>query len=157
HYLATPELSFTIRQLKAHGGLNLSASHNPPDDNGGKFYDERGGQPGPPEDQIMAHLVDQVTTIRAVPRAEAMRAGKVHLLNDGPHKAYIEVCRKQSLVPAPKTDDFKVVFTPLHGVGALTAMEVLIEQGFRVLPVAEQMTPDGQFPNVTKTPNPEVP
>ena len=40
HYLATPELSFTIRQLRAHGGLNLSASHNPPDDNGGKFYDE---------------------------------------------------------------------------------------------------------------------
>ena len=48
-------------QLSAHGGLNVSASHNPPDDNGGKFYDERGGQPVPPEDQIMADLVDQVT------------------------------------------------------------------------------------------------
>src|SRR6516225_3871611 len=44
-YLATPELSFIIRQFQAHGGLNISASHNPPDDNGGKFYDERGGQP----------------------------------------------------------------------------------------------------------------
>ncbi len=55
-YLATPELSFLIRQLHAHGGLNISASHNPPDDNGGKFYDERGGQPVPPEDQIMADL-----------------------------------------------------------------------------------------------------
>src|SRR6516165_1590625 len=49
-YLATPELSFTIRHLGAHGGLNVSASHNPPDDNGGKFYDERGGQPVPPDD-----------------------------------------------------------------------------------------------------------
>ena len=56
----TPELSFTIRYLHAHGGLNMSASHNPPDDNGGKFYDERGGQPVPPEDQIMTDLVDQV-------------------------------------------------------------------------------------------------
>jgi phosphoglucomutase/phosphomannomutase len=64
HFVATPELSFTIRQLHAHGGLNVSASHNPPDDNGGKFYDERGGQPVPPDDQIMADLVDQVTVIK---------------------------------------------------------------------------------------------
>jgi phosphoglucomutase/phosphomannomutase len=89
--------------------------------------------------------------------AEALRSGRVHLLDDVPHREYINVCLKQSLVPPPKTDDFKVVFTPLHGVGAMTAMETLVAQGFRVLPVAEQMTPDGQFPNVTKTPNPEVP
>src|SRR5205807_2473188 len=50
-----------------------------------------------------------------------------------------------------------IVFTPLHGVGSMTAMEALINQGFRVTPVEEQMTPDGQFPNVTKSPNPEVP
>jgi phosphoglucomutase/phosphomannomutase len=157
HFLATPELSFTIRFLKGHGGLNLSASHNPPDDNGGKFYDERGGQPVPPEDQIMADLVDQVTAIKSLPWPEALRSGKVHLLDSEPHKRYVKVCLEQSLVPVPRTDDFKVVFTPLHGVGAMTAMEILEQQGFRVLPVAEQMKPDGQFPNVTKTPNPEVP
>jgi phosphoglucomutase/phosphomannomutase len=157
HYLATPELSFTIRYLKAHGGLNLSASHNPPDDNGGKFYDERGGQPVPPDDQIMADLVDQVTAIKALPWIEAQRSGRLHWLDESPHRAYIDLCRKSSLVPPPKLDVFKVVFTPMHGVGALTAMTTLVEQGFRVLPVAEQMTPDGQFPNVTKTPNPEVP
>ncbi len=158
HYLATPELSFTIRHLRAHGGLNVSASHNPPDDNGGKFYDERGGQPVPPDDQIMADLVDQVAEIKSLPWPEALRSGKVHLLDDAPHRAYIDLCRRQSLVrPPAKTEDFKVVFTPLHGVGALTAMETLVEQGFRVIPVAEQMTPDGQFPNVTRTPNPEVP
>jgi hypothetical protein len=61
----TAELSFTIRYLRAHGGLNISASHNPPDDNGGKFYDEHGGQPVPPDDQIMADLVDQVAHIKA--------------------------------------------------------------------------------------------
>src|SRR5579884_1104742 len=157
HYLATPELSFTIRYLKAHGGLNISASHNPPDDNGGKFYDERGGQPVPPDDQIMADLVDQVTAIKALPWIEAQRSGRLRWLDETPHRAYIDLCRKSSLVPPPKLDDFKVVFTPMHGVAALTAMTTLVEQGFRVLPVAEQMTPDGQFPNVTKTPNPEVP
>ncbi|HZV03570.1 MAG TPA: phospho-sugar mutase [Gemmataceae bacterium] len=156
HYLATPELSFAIRFLKAHGGLNISASHNPPDDNGGKFYDERGGQPVPPDDQIMADLVDQVTAIKVLPWIEAQRSGRLHWLDETPHRAYIDLCRKTSLVPPPKGDDLKIVFTPLHGVGALTAMKTLVEQGFRVLTVAEQMTPDGQFPNVTKTPNPEV-
>lgn len=156
-FLATPELSFIIRRLSAHGGLNVSASHNPPDDNGGKFYDERGGQPVPPDDQIMADLVDQVTTIKTQPWPEALRGGKVHLLDDGPHRAYIDLCRRQSLVPPPRFDEIQIVFTPLHGVGAMTAMEVLVEQGFRVRPVEEQLKPDGLFPHVTKTPNPEVP
>lgn len=158
HFLATPELSFTIRFLKAHGGLNLSASHNPPDDNGGKFYDERGAQPVPPDDQLMADLVDRVQQIKTLSWPEAVRSGKVHFLEESPHRAYIDLCRKQSLIGPPRRDeDFKVVFTPLHGVGSMTAMEALVQQGFRVLPVAEQMTPDGQFPNVTKSPNPEVP
>jgi phosphoglucomutase/phosphomannomutase len=156
-YLATPELSFTIRYLHAHGGLNISASHNPPDDNGGKFFDERGGQPVPPDDQIMADLVDQVITIKVLPWAEAVRNGRVAWLDDTPHQAYLELCRRQSLVPPPRFDEVRVVFTPLHGVGSMTAMEVLLNQGFRVSPVAEQMKPDGQFPNVTQTPNPEVP
>jgi phosphoglucomutase/phosphomannomutase len=156
-YLATPELSVTIRYLGAHGGLNISASHNPPDDNGGKFYDERGGQPVPPDDQIMADLVDQVTTIRTLPWPEAMRSGKVHLLDEAPHKAYLELIRHQSLIPPPRFDEIRIVFTPLHGVGSMTAMEALIQQGFRVTPVEEQMSPNGQFPNVTKAPNPEVP
>jgi phosphoglucomutase/phosphomannomutase len=60
-------------------------------------------------------------------------------------------------VPPPRLDEIKIVFTPLHGVGAMTAMETLVSQGFRVTPVEEQMRPDGQFPNVTQTPNPEVP
>ena len=202
-FLATPELSFLIRHLRAHGGLNISASHNPPDDNGGKFYDERGGQPVPPEDQIMADLVEQVTQVRGLSWSEAVRTGRVHFLDDFAHRAYIDLCLKQSTtatgerrvgsVPSGEwrvpskdkpslatrhspratgdlatrysplgtgdlaTGDLSIVFTPLHGVGAMTAMETLTAKGFRVLPVAEQMTPDGQFPNVTRTPNPEVP
>jgi phosphoglucomutase len=156
-YVATPELSFSIRYLKAHGGLNMTASHNPPDDNGSKFYDERGAQPVPPEDQLMSELVDQVTTIKHLAWVDAVRGGKVLFLNDAPHRAYIELCRKQSLIPPPKFDEIRVVFTPLHGCGGFCAGETLEAQGFRPIPVPEQATPDGQFPNVTKTPNPEVP
>lgn len=156
-YMATPELSFTIRYLHAHGGLNMTASHNPPDDNGSKFYNEAGAQPVPPDDQIMSECVEQVTTIRHMPFAEAVRQGKVHFLDDAPHRAYIALCRRQSLVSPPRFDELRVVFTPLHGCGSFCAGEVLELQGFRPIPVSEQMTPDGQFPNVTQTPNPEVP
>jgi len=155
--LSTPELSFTIRYLKCHGGLNVSASHNPPDDNGGKFYDERGGQPVAPEDQLMSDLVDEVATIKSLAWSDALRGGKIHFLDDAPHRAYVDLCTKQSLISPPKFDEIRVVFTPLHGVGGMQAFEVLDKAGFRPIPVAEQMEPNGQFPNVTKSPNPEVP
>ncbi len=156
-FVSTPELSFSIRHLKAHGGLNMTASHNPPDDNGCKFYDERGAQPVPPEDQIMMELVDQVTHIKTLPWADAMKSGKVHFLDLAVHDAYIDLCKKQSLIPPPKQDELRVVFTPLHGVGHGCAGETLEAAGFKLHLVAEQSTPDGQFPNVTKSPNPEVP
>lgn len=155
-YIPTPELSFNIRYLKAHGGLNMTASHNPPDDNGSKFYDERGAQPVPPEDQLMSEFVDQVVNIKTLAWADAVRSGKVHWLEDAPHRAYIELCRKESLIPPPKQDEILVVFTPLHGCGGFCAGETLEAAGFKPIPVPEQATPDGQFPNVTKSPNPEV-
>jgi phosphoglucomutase/phosphomannomutase len=155
-YLSTPELSFTIRLQRAHGGLNMSASHNPPDDNGGKFYDERGGQPVPPEDQIMADLVDQVAAIRSMPWADAVRNGLVTFLDETAHRAYIELSARQSLLGPAKPNELTVVFTPLHGVGSTTVMELLEKQRFRVVPVEEQMEPNGLFLHAT-SPNPEVP
>jgi phosphoglucomutase/phosphomannomutase len=156
-YMSTPEISFAVRYLGAHGGLSLTASHNPPDDNGLKFSDERGAQPVAPDDQIMTDIVEQVTAIRSMPFSEAVRSSKVHFLDDSTHRAYVELCLKQTLVPPPKFDEMTLVFTPLHGVGGMSAGEVLAAQGFRPIPVPEQATPDGQFPNVTKSPNPEVP
>ena len=156
-YVTTPELSFSIRYLKVHGGLNMTASHNPPDDNGSKFYDERGAQPVAPEDQMMSELVERVTAIKFLAWADAVRGGKVHFLDEAPHRAYIDLCRKQSLIPAPKFDEIRVVFTPLQGCGGFNAGETLEAQGFRPIPVPEQATPDGQFPNVSQTPNPENP
>ncbi len=155
-FMATPELSHAIRYYGAHGGLNISASHNPPDDNGGKFYDERGGQPVPPDDQIMADLVDQVVTIKSLSWPEAQRSGLVESIEDAVHHAYIELNAKQSLLGPAKSNEITVIYTPLHGVGSWTVKELLEKQRFRVAPVAEQMTPDGMFPHV-KSPNPEVP
>ncbi len=155
-FLATPELSFAIRFLQAHGGLNISASHNPPDDNGGKFYDENGAQPVPPEDQLMSEWVDQVKDIHYIPYLEAKKQGKLQFLDERAHHAYIELCKKQGLSNPPLKDEFRLVYTPLHGVGSMTAFEALIARGFQPIPVAEQMNPDGQFTNVTKSPSTEV-
>lgn len=157
HYQATPELSCLIRQLGLDGGLNISASHNPPDDNGGKFYDERGAQPVPPDDQIMADLVEKVEKTRKVAWHDGVKANLIRFIDDAPHKAYIRILERESLVEKPRAGEVSVVFTPLHGVGAMTAMEILETQGFKVIPVVSQMDPDGQFPNVSKSPNPEVP
>ena len=154
---ATPELSFLIRLRGLQGGLNISASHNPPDDNGGKFYDERGAQPVPPEDQLMADLVDKVHVIRSMNWQDAVKSNLISFLDNSAHKEYIGLLEKESLAVPPKQGELLVVFTPLHGVGAMTAMELLEARGFQVTPVPEQMQPDGQFTHVTKSPNPEVP
>ena len=157
HFQATPELSYLIRYLGLDGGLNISASHNPPDDNGGKFYDERGAQPVPPDDQIMADLVEKVEKTRHMPWHDAVRAHLIRFIDDTPHQAYIRLLEREALIAPPRAGEVAVVFTPLHGVGAMTAMELLVACGFHVIPVPEQMEPNGQFPNVTKSPNPEVP
>lgn len=156
-FQATPELSFLIRQKGLDGGLNISASHNPPDDNGGKFYDERGAQPVPPDDQIMADLVEKVASVRRVTWQDGIRTNLIRFLDEAPHRAYIRLLEREALVDKPRAGEVSVVFTPLHGVGSMTALELLEARGFQVIPVALQMTPDGQFPNVTKSPNPEVP
>lgn len=155
-YVATPELSYIIRQLKAQGGLNLTASHNPPDDNGGKFYEEFGAQPVPPDDQIMADLVDQVEEIHMMNWHDAVKQNLIVFLDDKLHHGYINLICKQSMVNAPFQGEFKIVYTPLHGVGSMTVQEALVKQGFDVVPVADQATPDGQFSHV-KSANPEVP
>ena len=157
-YLATPELSFAIRHLRRHGGLNISASHNPPDDNGGKFYDERGGQPVPPDDQIMADLVEQVTTIRSLSWADAVRTRPASTSSTTRRTAATSSCAaSRAWCRRRRSTNSRSSSRRCTASARMTAMEVLDGQGFRVMPVAEQMTPDGQFPNVTKTPNPEVP
>ncbi len=154
-YVSTPELSFAIRHLGADGGLNVSASHNPPDDNGGKFYNARGGQEVPPNDERMANHVDRVERVRAMPFSEARADGHVRDYAPEIHAAYVAVNVATSLRPDARSA--KVVFTGLHGTGDTTVVDVLRSAGFSVELEPTQAAHDGAFPEVPfRTPNPEV-
>jgi phosphoglucomutase len=154
-FLSTPELSFAIRRLGATAGLNISASHNHPDDNGGKFYNRHGAQHVPPRDEELADLVDAVRDIRRMPFDEARSAGWIAPIPADQHQAYVDLNVAQSL--APHSRSARVVFTPLHGTGGNTVGAVLRAAGFRVESVPEEAEPDGLFPAVPfRAPNPEV-
>ena len=98
--------------------------------------DERGAQPVPPEDQIMADIVDLIETIRHVSWADAQRSGKMHRLDDSMHQGYIDLCCRQSLIPPPKFDEIRVVYSPLHGVGSMTTWSVPVSGGRLPLPAS---------------------
>jgi phosphoglucomutase/phosphomannomutase len=155
-YVSTPELSFSIRRLRATGGLNVSASHNHPDDNGGKFYNAEGAQSVPPDDEEMAAYADRVERVKSIPLARALAEGLVVPIPSEVHDEYVALNVRQSIRPDAR--EARVVFTPLHGTGLSTVGEVLTAAGFRVDVVPEQSTPDGTFPAVPyRAPNPEVP
>ncbi|MGQ4809342.1 Phosphoglucosamine mutase [Candidatus Entotheonellaceae bacterium PAL068K] len=155
-YLSTPELSFSIRRLQATAGLNVSASHNHPDDNGGKFYNNRGGQEVPPHDEAMAEKVAHVNRIEMLDFATAQATGLISRIPPEIHTAYVDLNVAQTLQPAAR--QARLVFTPLHGTADTTVGEVLQGAGFDVHLVDAQATHDGSFPAVPfRTPNPEVP
>jgi phosphoglucomutase len=156
YFLSTPELSFAIRDLQAHGGLNISASHNHPDDNGAKFYMPSGGQPVPPYDEEMAKEVELVTDVPSEEFEHALHSGRVKWWDAGCHERYIQENLSQSI--APHARRALVVYTPLHGTGLHTVGDVLARAGFELRLVEQQSTPDGEFPGVKfRIPNPEVP
>lgn len=155
-YLATPELSYTIRALGASAGLNISASHNHPDDNGGKFYNAQGAQDVPPDDETMANKVAAVTRVEVLGFATAKASGLLCPVPPRMHEAYVALNVAQSLQPTVRRA--RIVFTPLHGTAGSTVGTVLRQAGFEVAMVDEQAAPDGAFPAVPfRAPNPEVP
>ena len=155
-YISTPELSYTIRNLGASAGLNISASHNHPDDNGGKFYNAKGAQDVPPDDEAMANKVAAVTRVEALDFAAVQASGLLSPVPPGVHDAYVTLNLSQSLQPGAR--HAKIVFTPLHGTADSTVGSVLRQAGFEVVVVEEQAAPDGAFPAVPfRAPNPEVP
>jgi phosphoglucomutase/phosphomannomutase len=156
YYLSTPELSFAIRHLRAHGGLNISASHNHPDDNGAKFHMPSGGQPVPPDDEDLAKEVEAVTSVPAADFDEALRAGRVHWWEAPLHARYLEASLSRSIDPSARRA--LIAYTPLHGTGLHTVGDVLPQAGFEMRLVERQAHPDGAFPEVKfRVPNPEVP
>jgi phosphoglucomutase len=153
--MSTPELSFAIRLLGADGGLNLSASHNPPDDNGGKFYNVKGGQEVPPRDEQMAREVEAVTWVDRMPLDRARAAGMVREIGPEVHEAYIQA---NLALGRSSARDARVVFTALHGTGRRTVYALLQRAGFDITLEPTQAEYDGAFTNVPfRVPNPEVP
>lgn len=153
--MSTPELSFAIRALGADGGLNVSASHNPPDDNGGKLYGPTGGQPVPPDDQ---RLAEAVLAVRSVPRLPIEAARAAGLVENIPEQVFLDYARSNGALLPVGPRGPRLVFTNLHGTGDRTVLPALRAAGFAVAPVPEQAAHDGAFPTVPFTaPNPEVP
>lgn len=154
-FVSTPELSFAIRALSAQGGLNVSASHNHPDDSGGKFYTETGAQEIPPHDERMVDHVERVDAVRTMPWEEAKASGRIHELPSAIHESYLDAACS---VLRSKSRSARVIFTNLHGVGDQTAGEALVRAGFHTTFVDAQRSHDGTFPGVRfRAPNPEYP
>ncbi|MDE0205201.1 MAG: phospho-sugar mutase, partial [Candidatus Tectomicrobia bacterium] len=122
-YISTPELSYTIRNLGATAGLNISASHNHPDDNGGKFYNAQGAQDVPPDDEAMASKVAAVSRVEALDFAAVQDSGLLFPVPPSVHQAYVKLNLSQSLQPAAR--HARIVFTPLHGTADSTVGAVL--------------------------------
>jgi len=154
--LSTPELSFAVRDLEAHGGLVISASHNPPDDNGSKFYHDHGGQMVPPFDQQLAEYIADVDRVERMSLDRALANGLVREIPSEVHGRYIEANLKLSRCPSAR--QMPVVFTPLHGTADTTVGDVLAAAGFPLTMEPTQISHDGAFPTVPfHAPNPERP
>ncbi|MEU4396722.1 phospho-sugar mutase [Kribbella sp. NPDC023855] len=146
----TPVIAFGIRHLKAVAGVVVTASHNPPQDNGYKVYLGDGSQIVPPADVEIAAAIAAVGALATVPRGDDWQTAGDELLD-----AYLD--RIATLVPADAPRDLKVAYTPLHGVGRLLVEAAVQRAGFAVpAVVASQADPDPDFPTVS-FPNPEEP
>ena len=153
---STPELSCFIVQLDAAGGVNVSASHNPPDDNGIKVYDAYGSQPIAPEDQRLVDAMENATDVRTVPFEEGLRSGMIRPLPPEVHAAYVDTYLSLYGGLRPPDPDAPVVYTPLCGCGVNTVKPVLERLGFPLLIPPDQGL-DGSFAAIPfKAPNPEV-
>ena len=153
----TPELSYAIRELKAQTGVVVTASHNPPQYNGYKAYWDNGAQVIEPHDTGIIKEVNSVKEIKTISKEEALKSGKLVLIDKEIDEKFWEMCKKQlfrSELIKEKAGTVKIVYTPLHGTGALHVEKVLGDLGLKVITVPQQREPDGAFPTVEK-PNPE--
>ena len=159
----TPELSYAVRHLGCIAGINITASHNPPEYNGYKVYWEDGAQITPPHDTGIMDEVKAITdyaSCKTMEKSEAVEKGLYIEVGDKEVDTdYIEELKKNVLHPEAiraEAKNLKIVYTPLHGTGLVPAKRVLKELGFEnVLVVPEQEKPDGEFPTVSY-PNPEA-
>ena len=158
----TPELSFAVRHLGCVAGINVTASHNPPEYNGYKVYWEDGAQITPPHDTgIMGEVkaISDWNTVKTMDKKDAVKAGLFEVIGQAVDDAYMAELKKQIIhMDAIQAEgrNLKIVYTPLHGTGNIPARRILKELGFEnVYVVPEQELPNGDFPTVSY-PNPEA-
>lgn len=150
----TPSLSFAVRELHCHGGVVLTASHNPKEYNGYKAYWQDGSQLVNPHDKNVMAEVQKVAieTLNFTGKPE-----NIHILGDNIDDLYLDHIKGLSISTdaIARQQDLKIVYTPIHGTGITLVPKVLAKFGFKnVTVVSEQSTPDGNFPTVVY-PNPE--
>ncbi|WP_324026657.1 phospho-sugar mutase [Maribacter sp. BPC-D8] len=150
----TPELSFAVRHLNCHAGIVLTASHNPPEYNGYKVYWTDGGQIVPPQDGA---IVSEINSLAFEDIKFEANDSLIQVIDKEVDEAFISQSVAAGNFNAAGKDDFKIVFTSLHGTSITAIPEVLKRGGYEnVTIIEEQAKPDGNFPTV-KSPNPEEP
>lgn len=141
--------SFAVRLYKAQAGIYISASHNPPTDNGFKCYWEDGAQVLPPHDKAVTQTVKNITAIKKDQADKSL----ITEIGDDFDTTYRARVLHESV---SNSRSATIVYSPFHGTGQYGVLPILQEAGFTVIPVEEQMEPDGNFPNVPGgVPNPE--
>ena len=158
----TPELSFAVRELGCVAGINITASHNPPEYNGYKVYWEDGAQFTPPHDKGVTEevlAIEDLSSVKTTDEASAIAAGKYEVIGKEIDDKYIAQVKAQVVNQKAideMQDQIRIVYTPLHGTGNIPARRVMKEIGFtHVYVVPEKELPDGNFPTVSY-PNPEA-
>ena len=158
----TPELSFAVRELGCVAGINITASHNPPEYNGYKVYWEDGAQFTPPHDKGVTEevlAIEDLSTVKTTDEASATAAGLYQVIGQEIDDKYIAQVKAQVVNQKAideMQDQITIVYTPLHGTGNIPARRVMKEIGFtHVYVVPEQELPNGDFPTVSY-PNPEA-
>lgn len=150
----TPELSFAVRHLDCHAGIVLTASHNPPEYNGYKVYWTDGGQIVPPQD---GEIIAEINSLEFEDIKFEADESLIQLIDREVDEAFISASVEQGSFGASGREDFKIVFTSLHGTSITAIPEVLRRAGYTNLTIIEeQAKPDGNFPTV-QSPNPEEP
>jgi phosphoglucomutase len=160
-FMPTPELSYAIREMEVDGGLNVSASHNHPDDNGLKVYNSKGGQYFPPADEGLARAVEYADLSADLAAAAAMLNDAAKPLPDSLHRSYIDFYVKMDADMCKRSLEHRlsvpVVYTPLSGTGLASVGEVLGRSGYN-FSVPPDQYPDGSFAAIPmRSPNPEIP
>lgn len=158
----TPELSYAVRRLGCIAGINITASHNPPEYNGYKVYWEDGAQFTPPHDKGVTDevlAIEDLSTVKVTDEASAAASGLYQVIGKDIDDKYIAQVKAQVVNQAAidkMQDQITIIYTPLHGTGNIPARRVMKELGFEhVYVVPEQELPDGDFPTVSY-PNPEA-